>query len=129
MPDFERAPLHEMTREPAATARGDLPATLVVRGGRLVSGTSGEILPNMSVAVFLDGHCHIEGSQITVTQYARAVLTLGTTGGSFDAHEVTNVLGLRGLRLMVEEARTTPLAAYTEVASCVPSTSTGTSPT
>jgi adenine deaminase len=157
MPDFERAPLHEMTRELAATARGDLPATLVVRGGTLVSVTSGEILPNMSVAVqgsriayvgpdanhtigdetriieaegryvapgFLDGHCHIESTQMTVTQFARAVLPLGTTGGFFDAHEITNVLGLEGLRLMVEEARTTPLAAYMQVASCVPSTST-----
>ena len=157
MPDFERTPLHEVTRELAATARGEIPATLVVRGGTLVSVTSGEILPNMSVAVqgsriayvgsdashtvgdetrvveaegryiapgFLDGHCHIESSQITVTQFARAVLPLGTTGGFFDAHEITNVLGLRGLRLMVAEARTTPLAAYMQAASCVPSTST-----
>jgi adenine deaminase len=153
----ERAPLHEATRELAATARGEIPATLVVRDGTLVSVTSGEILPNMSVAVrgsriayvgpdaghtlgdetriveaegryiapgFLDGHCHIESSQITVTQFARAVLPLGTTGGFFDAHEITNVLGLRGLRLMLEEARATPLAAYMQVASCVPSTST-----
>ena len=152
-----RRPLYEMTRDLAATARGDLPATLVVRGGTLVSVKSGEILPNMSVAVqgsriayvgrdashtigdatrvieaegryiapgFLDGHCHIESSQITVTQFARAVLPLGTTGGFFDAHEITNVLGLPGLRLMVDEARTTPLAAYMQVASCVPSTST-----
>jgi adenine deaminase len=51
MPDFERPPLHQMTRELAATAMGRLPATLVVRGGTLVSVTSGEILPNMSVAV------------------------------------------------------------------------------
>jgi len=149
--------LHETTRELAATARGESPATLVVRGGTLVSVTSGEVLPNTSVAVcgsriayvgsdaghtlgdetriveaegryiapgFLDGHCHIESSQITVTQFARAVLPLGTTGGFFDAHEITNVLGLRGLRLRLEEARTTPLAAYMQVASCVPSTST-----
>jgi len=152
-----RKPLYEMTRELAATARGDLPATLVIRDGTLVSVTSGEVLPGMSVAVrgsriayvgpdaghtvgpqttvidaagryiapgFLDGHCHIESSQITVTQFARAVLPLGTTGGFFDAHEITNVLGLRGLRLMLDEARSTPLAAYLEVASCVPSTST-----
>ena len=157
MSNFRRAPLHEMTRDLAATARGELPATLVVRGGTLVSVTSGEILPNTSVAVqgsriayvgpdashtvgdetriveaegrymapgFLDGHCHIESTLLTVTQFARAVLPLGTTGGFFDAHEITNVLGLRGFRLIVEEARTTPLAAYMQVASCVPSTST-----
>jgi len=149
--------LHETTRELAATARGESPATLVVRGGTLISVTSGEVLSNTSVAVcgsriayvgpdaghtigdetriveaegryiapgFLDGHCHIESSQLTVTQFARAVLPLGTTGGFFDAHEITNVLGLRGLRLMLEEARATPMAAYMQVASCVPSTST-----
>ncbi|WP_047982316.1 adenine deaminase [Ornithinibacillus contaminans] len=71
---------------------------------------------------FLDGHCHIESSQITPTQFARAVLPKGTTGGFFDAHEITNVLGLEGLKLMLEEARTTPMAAYMQVASCVPST-------
>ncbi len=156
MSDFRRVPLHEKTLELAATARGDLPATLVVRGGKLVSVTSGEILAHMSVAVqgsriayvgpdashtvgentriveaegryiapgLLDGHCHIESTQLTVTQFARAVLPLGTTGGFFDAHEITNVLGLMGLRLMLEEARTTPLAAYMQVASCVPSAS------
>jgi len=153
----QRRPLYEMARELVATARGELKADLVVRGGTLLSVASGELVEGMSVAVrgsriayvgrdaghaigprtevveaggryiapgFLDGHCHIESSQITVTQFARAVLPLGTTGGFFDAHEITNVLGLRGLRLMVDEARATPLAAYMEVASCVPSTST-----
>ncbi|MCZ8514518.1 adenine deaminase [Paenibacillus filicis] len=71
---------------------------------------------------FLDGHCHIESTQLTVTEFARAVLPLGTTGGFFDAHEIANVMGLRGLRLMLEEAQRTPLAAYMQVASCVPST-------
>lgn len=70
----------------------------------------------------LDGHCHIESTQLTVTEFAKAVLPLGVTGGFFDAHEISNVLGLKGLRLMLEEARTTPLAAYMQVASCVPST-------
>ncbi|HEV3476169.1 MAG TPA: adenosine deaminase, partial [Rubrobacteraceae bacterium] len=98
MSDFRRAPLHEMTRDLAATARGELPATLVIRGGTLVSVTTGEILPNISVAAqgsriayvgfdashtigdetriveaegryvapgFLDGHCHIESTQLT----------------------------------------------------------------
>ncbi|AOZ94103.1 adenine deaminase [Paenibacillus crassostreae] len=73
----------------------------------------------------LDGHCHIESTQLTVTEFAKAVLPLGTTGGFFDAHEISNVMGLRGLRFMLEEARSTPLAAYMQVASCVPSTHPG----
>ncbi|QDI91124.1 adenine deaminase [Salicibibacter halophilus] len=71
---------------------------------------------------FLDGHCHIESSQIRPSQFARAVMPKGTTGGFFDAHEITNVLGLDGLKLMLEEARQTPMAAYMQVPSCVPST-------
>ena len=51
MSDFRRAPLHEMTRDLAATARGHLHAALVVRGRTLVSVTSGEVLPIMGVAV------------------------------------------------------------------------------
>ncbi|AXF55874.1 adenine deaminase [Salicibibacter kimchii] len=70
----------------------------------------------------LDGHCHIESSQIRPMQFSRAVLPKGTTGGFFDAHEITNVLGLDGLKLMLEEARQTPMAAYMQVPSCVPST-------
>ena len=42
MSDFERTPLHEVTRDLAATARGEISATLVIRGGTLVSVTSGE---------------------------------------------------------------------------------------
>ncbi|MUT68235.1 adenine deaminase [Paenibacillus sp. NEAU-GSW1] len=71
----------------------------------------------------LDGHCHIESSMLSVTQFANAVLPLGTTGGFFDPHEISNVLGLPGLRIMLDEARQTPMAAYMQVASCVPATS------
>lgn len=71
----------------------------------------------------LDGHCHIESTQLKVSEFARAVLPLGTTGGFFDAHEISNVLGLKGLKYMLEEARTTPMAAYMQAPSCVPSTS------
>ncbi|QAY68170.1 adenine deaminase [Paenibacillus protaetiae] len=70
----------------------------------------------------LDGHCHIESTQLTVTEFARAVLPLGTTGGFFDPHEIANVCGLLGIRYMLEEARQTPLAAYLQAPSCVPST-------
>lgn len=72
---------------------------------------------------FLDGHCHIESAQLTPAQFSRAVIPNGTTGGFFDAHEITNVLGLDGLKYMLDEARLTPLAAYMQVPSSVPSTS------
>lgn len=83
----------------------------------IIDATGKYIAPGL-----LDGHCHIESTQLNVTEFARAVLPLGTTGGFFDAHEIANVLGLDGVRYMLDEARTTPLTFYMQVASCVPST-------
>ncbi|WP_230986651.1 adenine deaminase [Cohnella fermenti] len=150
---FPRPPLSECFESLVSTARGDVKASLVVQGGTLVNVVSGELLPNMSVAVqgsriayvgrdvahligpetvvidakgkymapgLLDGHAHIESTQLTVTEFARAVLPLGTTGGFFDPHEMANVFGLEGIKLMREEGLGTPLASYMQVASCVP---------
>jgi len=68
----------------------------------------------------LDAHVHVESSMLTVTQFARAVLPHGTTGAFIDPHEIGNVLGLAGVRLMADEARATPMQIYVQVPSCVP---------
>lgn len=68
----------------------------------------------------LDAHVHIESSMLGVTEFARAVLPHGTTGVFADPHEIANVLGLRGVRLILDEAERTPLRIYGLVPSCVP---------
>lgn len=72
---------------------------------------------------FLDGHVHIDDSMGTVKEFAREVLPRGTTGVFMDPHEIANVLGLKGVRFMMEEARNVPLRVYTSIPSCVPATS------
>jgi adenine deaminase len=52
----------------------------------------------------LDGHMHVESGMVTVTEFVRAVVPHGTTGMFIDPHEIANVFGLRGVRLMVDEA-------------------------
>ena len=69
---------------------------------------------------FLDGHLHIESSMVTVSQFARAVLPCGTTAVFMDPHEIANVLGMDGIRLMIEEGRNLPLKGYATMPSCVP---------
>jgi adenine deaminase len=69
---------------------------------------------------FLDGHVHVESSMVTVTQFARAVIPLGTTGIFMDPHEIANVLGMDGVRLMVEEGMQLPLKVMSTMPSCVP---------
>jgi len=69
----------------------------------------------------LDGHVHIESGMVTVTEFVRAVLPHGTTGMFIDPHEIANVFGIKGVRLMVDEAAVQPIHVWVQVPSCVPS--------
>lgn len=68
-----------------------------------------------------DGHMHVESSMCTITEYVRAVLPRGTTAIFADPHEIANVFGLDGVRLMVDEAAAMPINVYIQMPSCVPS--------
>lgn len=69
---------------------------------------------------FLDGHIHVESSMLTVSEYARSVVPHGTVGIYMDPHEICNVLGLNGVRYMIEDGKGTPLKNMVTTPSCVP---------
>lgn len=69
----------------------------------------------------LDAHMHVESGMVTVTEFVRAVAVRGTTGMFIDPHEIANVFGLRGVKLMVDEARKQPIHVWVQMPSCVPS--------
>ncbi|MCL1797485.1 MAG: adenine deaminase [Eggerthellaceae bacterium] len=69
---------------------------------------------------FLDGHIHVESSMLSASQYARAVVPHGTVAIFWDPHEVCNVLGFEGVKLMAKDAARTPLKAMIVMPSCVP---------
>ncbi len=69
----------------------------------------------------LDAHMHIESGMVTVTEFVRAVAPSGTTGMFVDPHEIANVFGLRGVRLMHDEAVLQPINVFVQMPSCVPS--------
>lgn len=68
-----------------------------------------------------DAHMHVESGMVTVTEFARAVIPHGTTSMFIDPHEIANVLGLPGVRLMHDEAMGLPINVYVQMPSCVPS--------
>jgi adenine deaminase len=68
-----------------------------------------------------DAHMHIESGLVTVTEFSRAVIPHGTTTMFVDPHEIANVLGLAGVRLMHDEAMAMPINVFVEMPSCVPS--------
>ena len=68
----------------------------------------------------LDGHMHVESGMVTVTEFVRAVAVRGTTGMFIDPHEIANIFGLKGIKLMVEEAQKQPIHVWVQMPSCVP---------
>jgi adenine deaminase len=69
----------------------------------------------------IDAHMHVESGMLTVTEFVRAVVPHGTTGMFIDPHEIANVFGLKGVRLMVDEAAQQPIHVWVQMPSCVPS--------
>jgi adenine deaminase len=134
-------------------ARGDEPADLLLRNGRVVNVLSGQV-EHASVALagafivglgdrparaeldlegafvapgFIDAHVHIESALVPPSVFARAVVPRGTTTVVTDPHEIANVLGLEGIRFMFESAKFGPLNMYVMASSCVPATAMATS--
>jgi len=68
-----------------------------------------------------DAHMHVESGMVTVTEFCRAVIPHGTTSMFIDPHEIANVLGLPGVRLMHDEALAMPINVHVQMPSCVPS--------
>lgn len=68
-----------------------------------------------------DGHMHIESGMLTPAEFAAAVIPHGTTTMFTDPHEIANVLGLRGVRMMHDEALMQPINIFTQMPSCAPS--------
>jgi adenine deaminase len=69
----------------------------------------------------LDGHMHVESGMVTVTEFVRAVAPRGSTGLFIDPHEIANVFGLKGVKLMADEAADQPIHVWVQMPSCVPS--------
>ncbi|TVQ58544.1 MAG: adenine deaminase [Rhodobacteraceae bacterium] len=132
-----------------AQGRGDEPADLVLRGGRVFDLITGEMIEgdvaicgetivgvfdayegrrviDVSGAVlvpgFIDTHLHIESSLITPFEFDRCVLPRGVTTAICDPHEIANVCGLEGVRYFLEASARTVMDIRVQLSSCVPST-------
>ncbi|HBZ43647.1 MAG TPA: adenine deaminase [Maritimibacter sp.] len=68
-----------------------------------------------------DAHMHIESGMLTPAEFAAAVIPHGTTSMFTDPHEIANVLGIDGVRLMHDEAALQPVNIFTQMPSCAPS--------
>jgi len=132
-----------------AQARGDAPADLVLRGGRVLDLVTGDMLEG-DVAIcgdtivgtcaaydghevidvagltlvpgFIDTHLHVESSLVTPMEFDRCVTPRGVTTAICDPHEIANVIGAEGVRWFQEASRHTLMDLRVQISSCVPST-------
>jgi adenine deaminase len=135
-------------KEQIAVASGLKKADLVLKGGQIVNVFSGEVYP-ADVAVhrgtiaglgdyegkrivdvagklilpgLIDSHVHIESSMVTPAEFAKAALPRGTTAVVADPHEISNVLGKKGIRYFLDATEGLPIDFFFMLPSCVPAT-------
>src|SRR3954469_15391972 len=131
-----------------SVARGEEPAELLFKNAQLVNVLSGEI-HDADVAVddgrvigfgnydakeivdlagaylaprLIDGHFHVESTLVTIPEFARAVVPHGTGAMVSAPHEYANVLGMGGIRYVLESTKSLPIDFFIMLPSCVPAT-------
>src|SRR3982750_1552052 len=136
------------TQHKLAVARGDERAELLFKNARVVNVFSGEI-HQTNVAVddervigfgdyeareivdldgaylspaFIEGHFHVESTMVTLPELVRAVVPHGTAAMVIDPHEYANVLGMDGIRYVLESSENLPIDFFVMLPSCVPAT-------
>ncbi|PTN38069.1 adenine deaminase [Desulfonatronum sp. SC1] len=100
---------------------------LEIRNGRIARIVSEEESGDASESRFIlpgliDSHVHIESSMLIPSEFARAAVVHGTVGSVSDPHELANVLGVEGVRFMVNNGRKSPFKFAFGAPSCVPAT-------
>lgn len=132
-----------------AQGRGDAPADLVLRGGRVLDLMTGDLLEGdvaicddtivgtfdsyegrevvdvsglILVPGFIDTHLHIESSLVTPFEFDRCVAPRGVTTAICDPHEIANVIGADGIRYFQQASECTLMDIRVQLSSCVPST-------
>lgn len=139
-------------RQAVKVARGRAPADLLLTNVRLVNTLTSEIYPAQiaiasglvaavvsagasiqaqevvdgrgafAIPGLIDSHLHIESSMVLPPAFAAAVVPRGVLTIVADPHEIANVMGLPGIRLMVDASRGLPLDVFLQAPSCVPAT-------
>lgn len=148
---FDPAPTVAQLQRRLRVARGLEPGDLVLRGGRVVNVFTGQIEPAEVVMAdgwiagvgpyawearteirldgqpivpgLIDGHMHLESTLLAPAELARVVVPQGTAAVVADPHEIGNVLGVRGIEMLLAASAGLPLDIFFLAPSCVPAVS------
>ncbi len=99
------------------------PGIIEVQGGTIISVTEDPgVMGPLIIPGLIDAHIHIESSMLVPSEFARLAVLHGTTAVVADPHEIANVLGMEGVRFMIDNGAKVPFKFYFGAPSCVPAT-------
>ena len=100
------------------------PGTVKIKDGKIsgIVAAGQNNYPTYIIPGFVDAHIHIESSMLTPSEFARAAVVHGTISAVCDPHEIANVLGMDGVRYMIEDGAHVPFKFFWGAPSCVPAT-------
>ena len=99
------------------------PADVTISNGKIENIIMADEVPDVYIMPGLaDAHVHIESSMLTPSHFAVAAVRHGTVALVSDPHEIANVLGIEGVRFMLDNAEKVPVKFMFGAPSCVPAT-------
>ncbi|MCK9218631.1 MAG: adenine deaminase [Bacteroidales bacterium] len=97
--------------------------TVVVRNGEITNIREESVTATQFILPgLIDAHIHVESSMLIPSEFARLAVVHGTVGTVSDPHEIANVLGVPGVKFMIENGNKVPFKFNFGAPSCVPST-------
>ena len=68
----------------------------------------------------IDAHMHVESTMLPPSGFCNLAVPHGTTAVVLDPHEIANVLGIAGIKLIMDDAKNLPIDCFFAASSCVP---------
>lgn len=104
-------------------ARNIFPGIVTVEDGKIKRIEKKDDAPQQFILPgLIDAHVHIESSMLTPSEFARLAVVHGTVATVSDPHEIANILGMEGVKYMIENGKKVPFKFMFGAPSCVPST-------
>jgi adenine deaminase len=104
-------------------ARRIFKGTIIVENGKVVNIIENIDVPDQYILPgLIDSHIHIESSMLIPSEFARIAVVHGTVATVSDPHEIGNVLGISGVRFMIDNGKKVPFKFFFGAPSCVPAT-------
>ncbi|MEE2912771.1 MAG: adenine deaminase [Planctomycetota bacterium] len=135
----------DITKNRTLTESNNTPADILFQGGRIINvnlqsidhinvgilgnhlvvgATDGKEIIDLDGAYispgFIDAHMHVESTMLPPSTFSNLSVPHGTTAVVLDPHEIANVMGIAGIKLIMNDATEAPIDCFFTASSCVP---------